>query len=152
MAGAGRGAPVDPTLQLLANPKLEGKLIGKVTGLRDGIATIEFRGERKGEGEGVAGDLGMGGRGRGGRQGAMPAGDGSVAIDVSGSLTVDVAQHRLVSLTVEGDSTSNAHLVSERGDREMEITTKRSGSFRVALRAQAAPVDAGDAADQKKDG
>src|SRR5690606_26875460 len=125
--GAGFGAPLDPSLQQLANPKLSGKLVGKVTELRDGIAKIEVRGRRKGEGTPAEVGLARGFGGRGGRGAATPSGEASVAIDVTGSLWVDTARHRLVKLVLEGKSDSNAHLVAERGDREMEITTKRAG-------------------------
>ncbi|MDA0935400.1 MAG: hypothetical protein O3C51_18290, partial [Planctomycetota bacterium] len=142
----------DQNLTLIANDKLEGKVLGKVVEVKDGIAKIEFDGLREVEGD-IA-ELGMsmlgGGRGgfggRGGQGGGQGGGfgvegEGSMKVELAGAIWVNVDQHALVKLVVEGKSTTWTEARMGGGDREIEMSGSSEGEFRYAVETGAADAD-----------
>lgn len=129
---------VDTTLPLVASSSLKGKIVGKVVEVQDGIAKVELRGTREGDGAIPEISGGRGRRGRGGRgAGGNPA-EGSAKLDLTGTLWVDVGSHSLVKLVLEGTSKTEQTMTAR---NDMEITTKANGTFRYAVAAEAAPAD-----------
>lgn len=139
-------------LNLIAVMSSEGatpKLVGKLTKVENGIATIEISGEVAGEG--AADKLGLGGamgmmRGRGGRGGE--GGEGGQApqaeskaklkVAVTGTMTIDVAAGALQSLNLSGkldahDSMKMTRETQEGDTMEIETDTTRKGEFSVTV-------------------
>jgi hypothetical protein len=145
----------DQNLTLIANDKLEGKVLGKVVEVKDGVAKIEFQGVRAVEGDiaelgmsmlggGRGGRGGFGGRGgQGGGQGGGfgVEGEGSMKVELAGAIWVDVDQHALVKLVVEGKSTTWTEARMGGGDREIEMSGSSEGEFRYAVETGAADSD-----------
>jgi hypothetical protein len=138
----------DPTLRLLTNDKLNGKVVGKLVEVKDGIARIQIQGTREAEGTleeigmaalgGAAG--GRGGRGgRGGGQAPAAGGDGSVKLTLAGEIWVDVAQHALVKIVVEGKSHTTTQARMDRNEREIEMNATTDATFRYAVTAETSP-------------
>ncbi|MGA1525875.1 MAG: hypothetical protein ACO4CZ_18065, partial [Planctomycetota bacterium] len=145
----------DQNLTLIANDKLEGKVLGKVVEVKDGVAKIEFQGVRAVEGDiaelgmsmlggGRGGRGGFGGRGgQGGGQGGGfgVEGEGSMKVELAGAIWVDVDQHALVKLVVEGKSTTWTEARMGGGDREIEMSGSSEGEFRYAVETGEAEGD-----------
>ncbi len=145
----------DQNLTLIGNDKLEGKILGKVVEVKDGVAKIEFQGVRAVEGDiaelgmsmlggGRGGRGGFGGRGgQGGGQGGGfgVEGEGSMKVELAGAIWVDVDQHALVKLVVEGKSTTWTEARMGGGDREIEMNGSSEGEFRYAVETGAAEGD-----------
>jgi hypothetical protein len=140
-------------LGLLANEKLEGKLIAKLVGVENGVAKLTLAGKRAAEGGidelGLAGMMMGGGRmGRGGQGGGQgggaPAIDGDAAaeLEVAGELWIDVASHQLVKLVLEGKSKLHMNSEMDRNGQVMGIESKSDDSFRYAVAVQPAPEQA----------
>jgi hypothetical protein len=145
----------DQNLTLIANDKLEGKVLGKIVEVKDGVAKIEFQGVRAVEGDiaelgmsmlggGRGGRGGFGGRGgQGGGQGGGfgVEGEGSMNVELAGAIWVNVDQHALVKLVVEGKSTTWTEARMGGGDREIEMSGSSEGEFRYAVETGAAETD-----------
>lgn len=144
------GGGVDAT-GLLSNEHLEGKFMAKLVAVDGNVAKLKLSGKRSGEGSieelGLmqAGRFGRGGAGgQGGQRGGnipTPEGDGAAEVTLAGELWIDVANHQLVKLVIEGTAKQHTNLEMDMGDRGvMGIETKGDETYRYAVQVTEAPA------------
>lgn len=148
----GMGARENPVLRVLAAEGIQSKVSGKLTKVENNIATITLTGTVSGKGDpaklgvdgGMGGFGGRGGRGgQGGDAGNAPQAEseGSVTVEITGTLVIDLATSAVASLSISGDMQSKVNSVSsmDRGGETMEIErdTTQKGSF--SLKVTCAP-------------
>lgn len=157
MGGRMGGMMGNEGLGYLLNEKLTLEASGKLESVSEGLATIAFKAKAEGEGNpaelglgmaaGFGGRGGRGGRG-GGQGGEAPAVEGTASVEctVEGKLVIDLANKRIVSLTLEGEFEMDSETSMTREGRDgesmdIETSMERSGSFEVKIAVSEAKAD-----------
>lgn len=145
----GRGGAGSTVIQLLSSDKLDVIGHGKVIRVdsKDGedIATIEVQAKLSGKGK--AEDLGLQSMGAFGNRGGQAAGgdstnDVDAAFDIEGKVTVNLTQHRVTAVALDGDLNigreTKATMDRNGEETKIERTSKTTGKFSVQASCEAA--------------
>jgi hypothetical protein len=130
-------------IRTLANCSVEPKITATLARLGDdGIAELTFSGTMAGNGDPQSLGLMPGGRRWGGGQGGDgPMGDAMLEASFEGILWIDTKTHQVQKLVLEGSMNSMSDVVMSGRGREMEISSRSEGNFRVELSTAPAPEE-----------